>query len=95
MLNRVPTKSVEKTPYEIWTGKNPNLSFLKVWGCEAYVKYAFSDKLNPKSRKCIFVGYPKETRGYQFYYPTENKVFVARYGTFLEREFLEQGIIRR
>jgi hypothetical protein len=33
-LNRVPTKSVEKTPYEIWTGKRPRF-FLKVWGCEA------------------------------------------------------------
>ena len=38
ILNRVPTKAVEKTPYEIWTGKTPNLSFLKIWGYEAYVK---------------------------------------------------------
>ena len=30
MLNRVPSKAVEKTPYEIWTGKRPNLSFLKI-----------------------------------------------------------------
>jgi hypothetical protein len=30
-LNRVPTKSVEKTPYEIWIGKRPGLFFLKVW----------------------------------------------------------------
>jgi hypothetical protein len=29
-LNIVPTKSVERTPYEIWTGKHPRLSFLKV-----------------------------------------------------------------
>jgi hypothetical protein len=29
-LNRVPTKSVERTPYEIWTGKHLELSFLKV-----------------------------------------------------------------
>jgi hypothetical protein len=29
-LNRVPTKSVERTPYEIWTRKHPGLSFLKV-----------------------------------------------------------------
>jgi hypothetical protein len=29
-LNRVPTKSIERTPYEIWTGKYPGLSFLKV-----------------------------------------------------------------
>jgi hypothetical protein len=36
-LNRAPSKYVEKTPHEIWTGKCPGLSFLKVWGCEAYV----------------------------------------------------------
>jgi hypothetical protein len=34
-LNRVLTKSVEKTSFEIWPGKCPGLSFLKVWGCEA------------------------------------------------------------
>src|SRR4051812_39934983 len=33
-LNRVPTKSVDKIPYEIWTGKRHSLSFLKIWGCE-------------------------------------------------------------
>ena len=54
-LNRVPTKSVEKTPCEIWTGKHPRLSFLKVWGCEGYVKCLMSDKLTPKSDKCFFV----------------------------------------
>ena len=29
-LNRVLSKSVDKTPYEIWTGKSPSLSFLKI-----------------------------------------------------------------
>jgi hypothetical protein len=61
-LNRVPTKSIERTPYEIWTGKRPRLSFLKVWGCEAYVKRLMSDKLTLKSNKCFFVGYPRETK---------------------------------
>ncbi|KAJ9539375.1 hypothetical protein OSB04_032108 [Centaurea solstitialis] len=88
ILNRVPTKSVEKTPYEIWTGKKPKLSFLKIWGCEVYVKRPTSEKLKPKSDKCIFVGYPKTTVGYYFYSPTENKVFVARNGEFLEDKFL-------
>ncbi|WVZ57947.1 hypothetical protein U9M48_008275 [Paspalum notatum var. saurae] len=53
-LNRIPSKSVEKTPYEIWTGKSPKLSFLKIWGCEAYVKRLTSDKLHPKSDKYFF-----------------------------------------
>jgi hypothetical protein len=91
-LNRVPSKSVEKTPYEIWTGKRPGLSFLKVWGCEAYVKHLMSDKLTPKSNKCFFVGYPRENKGYSFYNKVEGKVFVARNGVFLEKEFLSKGL---
>jgi transposase InsO family protein len=39
ILNMVPTKKVDKTPYEMWTGKDLNLSYLKVWGCEAYAKH--------------------------------------------------------
>ncbi|KAJ9564285.1 hypothetical protein OSB04_000251 [Centaurea solstitialis] len=88
ILNRVPTKSVEKTPYELWKGKKPNISFLKIWGCEVYVKRPTSEKLKPKSDKCFFVGYPKTTVGYYFYNPEENKVFVARNGKFLEEKFL-------
>src|SRR6266540_696827 len=34
ILNRAPSKATKKTPYEIWTGKLPRLSFLKIWGCE-------------------------------------------------------------
>ncbi|GJY18052.1 retrotransposon protein, putative, ty1-copia subclass [Tanacetum coccineum] len=86
----VPTKKVDKTPYEIWHGKVPNLSYLKVWGCEAYVKRDSADKLQQRSVKCIFVGYPKETMGYYFYFPPENKVIVARYGDFLERDLISQ-----
>ena len=48
ILNRVPSKAVEKTPYEIWNGKPPSFSFLKIWGCEAYVKRQISDKLASK-----------------------------------------------
>ena len=95
ILNRSPSKSVETTPYELWHGKKPNLSFLKAWGCEAYVKKLQPDKLESKSEKCIFVGYPKETIGYTFYNPAESKTFVARSGTFLEKEFLSRGVSGR
>ncbi|GJU38927.1 retrotransposon protein, putative, ty1-copia subclass [Tanacetum coccineum] len=95
ILNMVPTKKVDKTPYEIWHGKVPNLSYLKVWGCEAYVKRDSADKLQQRSVKCIFVGYPKETMGYYFYFPPENKVIVARYGDFLERDLISQEFSRR
>ena len=38
LLNMATYKSVEMTPYELWFGKKPKLSFFKVWGCDAYVK---------------------------------------------------------
>nr|CAE04463.2 OSJNBa0029L02.4 [Oryza sativa Japonica Group] len=90
ILNRVPSKSVHKTPYEIWTGKRPSLSFLKIWGYEVYVKRLQSDKLTPKSDKCFFVGYPKEKKGYYFYNREEGKVFIARHGVFLGKEFISR-----
>ena len=46
-LNREPSKSVETTPDESWFGNKPKLSFLKVWGCNAYVKRLQSEKLEP------------------------------------------------
>nr|GEZ84350.1 retrotransposon protein, putative, Ty1-copia subclass [Tanacetum cinerariifolium] len=86
ILNMVPTKKVDKTPYELWHGKVPNLSYLKVWGCEAHVKHHTPDKLQQRS----VVGYPKKTMGYYFYYPPENKIVVERYADFLENDFILQ-----
>ena len=76
------------TLYELWFGKKPKLSFLKVWGWDAYVKKFQPDKLEPKSEKCVFIGYPKETIGYTFYHRSEGKIFVAKNGTFLEKELM-------
>ena len=39
ILTRVPTKSIEVTPYEIWTKKKPYLYHMKVWGYLAYVRW--------------------------------------------------------
>jgi hypothetical protein len=92
ILNRVSSKSVETTPYELWHGKKPTLLFLRVWGCEAYVKKLQPDKLKSKLEKCIFVGYQRETLGYTFYHSAEGKTFVAKTGIFLEKEFLAKGV---
>ncbi|GJY59418.1 retrotransposon protein, putative, ty1-copia subclass [Tanacetum coccineum] len=48
------------------------------------------DKLEPRSIKCIFVGYPKEMMGYSFYYPPENKVLVAQNTKFFENSLITQ-----
>ena len=76
----------------VW--QKPKLSFLKVWGCDAYVKKFHPDKLKPKSKKCVLIGYPKETVGYTFYHRSEGKTFVAKNGSFLE-EFLSKEVSGR
>jgi hypothetical protein len=94
-LNRAPFKSIETTPYELWFCAKPKLSFLKVWGCKAYVKKLMPDKLEPKAEKCVFIGYPKETIGYTFYHRSDGNVFVAKNGSFLEKEFLSKEVSGR
>ena len=60
--------------------------FLKVWGCDTYVKRLQPDKLEPKLEKCVFIGYT-------FYHRSEGKIFVAR--TFLGKEFLSNEVSGR
>ncbi|KAL0451190.1 UNVERIFIED_CONTAM: Retrovirus-related Pol polyprotein from transposon TNT 1-94 [Sesamum latifolium] len=61
--------------------------YLRVWGSPAYVKRLVGDKLDSRSSLCRFIGYPKETAGYYFYDPAEQKVFVSRNAVFLEKDF--------
>ena len=90
-----PSKSVEMTQSKLWFGKKPKLSFLKVWDYDAYMKKFHPDKLKPKSEKYVFIGYPKETVGYTYYHRSEGKTFVAKNGSFLEKEFLSKEVSGR
>ncbi|GJW83021.1 retrotransposon protein, putative, ty1-copia subclass, partial [Tanacetum coccineum] len=64
-------------------------------GCKALLKRDTPDKLEQRSVKCIFIGYPKETMGYYFYFPPENKIVVARYAEFFEKCLISQEISGR
>jgi hypothetical protein len=63
IINNVPSKSVDRIPYEIWSGNRSNLSYMRAWGCPAYVKRFEPTKLEPRSIQCIFIGYPKDSFG--------------------------------
>ncbi|KAA0056672.1 ty1-copia retrotransposon protein [Cucumis melo var. makuwa] len=58
VLNRIPHKRLDKTPYELWKGHAPNLSYLKVWGCLAKVPFPALKKSTVRSKTfdCIFIG---------------------------------------
>ncbi|KAA0052796.1 gag/pol protein [Cucumis melo var. makuwa] len=95
ILNNVSSKSVFETPFELWRGRKPSLSHFRIWGCPAHVLVTNPKKLEPCSRLCQFVGYPKETRGGLFFDPPENRVFVSTNATFLEEDHMRDHKLRR
>ena len=77
ILNLVPSKSVPNTPKELWNKRKPSINYLHIWGCLAHVLKGKSDKLETKTKVCMFLGYSKETKGYLFYNHKDNNVFVS------------------
>ena len=90
LRNRSPTVSLKQvTPYERWTGEKPDLSHLKVFGCVAYIHVAKEkrNKLDAKSRKTIFVGYPAGTKGYKLFDISTGDFVRSRDVVFAEEDF--------
>lgn len=87
LLNISPTRAVwNKTPFEVWSGKKPSVSHLKIFGCIAYtlISQQNRQKLDCKSEKCIFVGYSSQSKAYRLYNPTSGKIIVSRNVVFDE-----------
>ena len=58
ILNVVPSKSVPKTPLELWNGQKPVLRHFRIWGCPAHVLKGKTGKMDSRTEVCLFVGYP-------------------------------------
>ena len=86
LLNRIPSKSIPTTPYELWHGKKLTLGYLKIWGCSAYVKRQQADKLEARSFRARFIGYPKKTMGYYFYILEDHNMIVSHHTVFLKKK---------
>ncbi|GBP72018.1 Retrovirus-related Pol polyprotein from transposon TNT 1-94 [Eumeta japonica] len=87
IINRSPTRSLSfKTPEEVWSGHKPNVSHMKVFGCEAMVHLPKEKrkKWDPKAQKMIFIGYCENTKGYRFIIPNTRTVIKSRDAVFLE-----------
>eukprot|EP00253_Pinus_taeda_P001476 PITA_01476 len=77
LVNRSPSSALEdKTPQEVWIGKKPSLSHLRVFGCDAcvHVPKEKRTKLDSKSKKCIFIGYKNGLKDYKFWNPEPEKI---------------------
>ena len=95
LRNRSPTIHVHNaTPFECYYSRKPAVSFLSVFRCNAYAHMPEEKrkKLDKKSERCIFIGYPNDSKGYKFYSPATKKMLLSRDALFLEDTFIKDGL---
>jgi hypothetical protein len=86
-IKYVPSKSVSKTPYELWTSRKSSINYLYIWGCPTKAKIFNPQlgKLDPKTIIYHFIGYPDKSKGCRFYCPERTTKYVdTRHAVFLE-----------
>jgi transposase InsO family protein len=85
--NRCPSKSLGgRTPYEVWTGKKPNVSHFREFGCHVFRldRQPNRGKFDSRAKEGVFLGYSEESKGYGVWMPNERKVEITRDVKFLE-----------
>ncbi|CAI7857022.1 unnamed protein product, partial [Closterium sp. NIES-53] len=84
-INLQPRVSLPKTsPTLRWTGKVGDASAFRVWGSRAFVRDLSADKLSSRAVPCVFLGFPPDAPGWQFYHPTSRRVLSSQDVTFDE-----------
>ncbi|CAI6012237.1 unnamed protein product [Closterium sp. NIES-65] len=84
-INLHPRVSMPETsPALLWTGKVGDASAFRVWGSRAFVRDLSADKLSPRAAPCVFLGFPPDAPGWQFYHPTSHRVLSSQDVTFYE-----------
>ncbi|CAI7908468.1 unnamed protein product [Closterium sp. NIES-53] len=84
-LNLWPRASLPETsPTLRWTGKLGDASVFRVWGSRAFVRDTSTDKLSTRAIPYVFLGFPPDAPGLQFYHPTSRRVFPSHDVTFDE-----------
>ncbi|KAH0655443.1 hypothetical protein KY285_030325 [Solanum tuberosum] len=90
IVNRAPSAPLNfKTSEEMWSGTPANYSALKIFGCPAYM-HVNDGKLEPRAKRCIFLGYASGVKGYILWYldPKSPKFIISRDVTFDESSML-------
>ena len=77
------------SPYEKLFGKTPDYSALRTFGCACFptLRDYASHKFDPRSLKCVFLGYSDKHKGYRCLYPPTGRVYISRHVIFDETNF--------
>lgn len=81
LRNRSPASGLQdKTPFELWSNKKPDLSHIRIFGSQVMVHIPKEKRLkwDTKSKPHILVGYAENIKGYRIYDPEKRCVSVSR-----------------
>ena len=94
VLNWVPTKVIQKTPFELFKGWKPSLRHIRVWGCPSEVRIynPQEKKLGPRAINGHFIGYAEKSNGYRFYCPSHTtRIVESRNVKFLKNDLVSRS----
>lgn len=88
LQNRLPSRSVPKTPFEIWHSRKPDVRHLHIFGCDAYahVPNQLRRKLDEKAQKLTFIGYCEESKAFRLLDKRTGQLKVSRDVVFLDTD---------
>ncbi|UYV69266.1 hypothetical protein LAZ67_6003031 [Cordylochernes scorpioides] len=86
--NRCPRTNESRTPHEIFTGRKPTVSHLRMIGCKCFAvdNRPRRGKFAPRSEEYRLVGYSPESKAYRLWKPGTNMMIKSRDVRFLESE---------
>ena len=93
LLNRISSKTVSKTPFELWTRRKSSLEHPHFWGCptEARIYNPPEKKLDFRTISGYIIGYPEKFKEYRFYCPIHSMRIIKNGNA----RFIENSEIRR
>lgn len=89
-FSRLPSPALRmRCSYTILFKKKPMYSIFRTFGarCYPYLKNYATDKFDPRSLPCIFLGYSDKHRGYQCLHQSTSRVYISRHVVFDENHF--------
>ncbi|CAA7025130.1 unnamed protein product [Microthlaspi erraticum] len=96
LTNLLPTFALQDnaSPYQKMFGSIPVYTALRTFGCACYptLRDYMSHKFDPKSLKCVFLGYSAKHKGYRCLYPPTGRVYLSRHVIFDESVFPFQNV---
>jgi len=93
LVNMLPSSAIgDKTSLKVWSGKAAqDYDSLRVFRCPTYC-HVKEDKLDPRAKKGVFVGFKRGIKGYKISDPKDRKFILSRDVTFNEASMIKSTI---